>query len=62
MTYRIDKAEDTYWNGYCPDDVEEESKITYCQCSLGKGDNCNPTNFLVDCSPPLRNKKGKKRG
>lgn len=54
--------EDTYYNGYCPEDVEEASITTYCQCQLGRGDNCGPYNNYVDCSPPLKNKKGKRRG
>jgi hypothetical protein len=34
----------------------------YCHCQIGKGDNCGPFNYYTDCSPPLKNKKGKRRG
>lgn len=53
---------DSLFDGYCPDDVEDESTTTYCQCQTGMGDNCGPNNYYTDCSPPLKNKKGKRRG
>jgi hypothetical protein len=53
---------DTLYTGYCPEDVEEETTTKYCHCQIGKGDNCGPFNYYTDCSPPLKNKKGKRRG
>ncbi|CAI9738780.1 Willebrand factor D and EGF domain-containing [Octopus vulgaris] len=55
------KLEDTLYNGYCPedsDDEEEKPTDIYCNCANGMNESCSKDEYIFKCDRNIKKKKG----
>uniref|UniRef100_A0A0L8G0B6 VWFD domain-containing protein n=1 Tax=Octopus bimaculoides TaxID=37653 RepID=A0A0L8G0B6_OCTBM len=63
LSWRV-KLEDTLYNGYCPEDSDEEGKEEekptdiYCNCANNMNESCSKDKYIFKCDRNIKKKKG----